>query len=152
VKINPIKEKNTKVDYEPSFFIREFYIRLYLSSLSLAGFKSEVKPSKCLKILFFLNPAIYSIMTGEIFMALSDEEIAEIAHRAVKDTMKNRKKYKEQSDKSNKRNSLLAFVLGTILTIGGVLSLNAGIGIYLLIAGFLFLGLGVFLLLLTRIT
>ena len=41
-------------------------------------------------------------------MPLSDEEIADIADRAVKSTMKNMDKHKAQAAKSNRRNALLA--------------------------------------------
>ena len=84
-------------------------------------------------------------------MSLTDEEIKEIADRAVASTMKDMKKHKEAANKANKRNGLLAFVLGAIITLGGFLSLSAGIGIYLLIAGIMLFGLSGFLFLLILI-
>ena len=90
-------------------------------------------------------------------MSLSDEEIKEIAERAVANVdtdkiVKNAMAKAKDNRKKTMRNSVLSLGLGAFITFGGVLSLDAGVGIYLLIAGLLFLGLGVFLFLLTRIT
>ena len=90
-------------------------------------------------------------------LSLSDEEIREIAKRAAAsvDTDKIAKeavaKSKSRSKKSNTRNGILSLGLGAFITFGGIVSLDAGIGIYLLIAGLMFIGLGLFLLYLTRI-
>ena len=73
-------------------------------------------------------------MGDEKLKLLSDEEIKEIADRAVQNTMKNVEKHKTQARKSNRRNGLLVFALGVLIIIGGVLSLNAGVEIYLLMS------------------
>ncbi|NHJ02513.1 MAG: hypothetical protein EAX86_10285 [Candidatus Heimdallarchaeota archaeon] len=78
-------------------------------------------------------------MGDEKLILLSDEEIKEIADRAAQNTMKNLEKHKTQARKSNRRNGLLALALGMIIIIGGVLLLNAGVGVYLLMSGVMLL-------------
>ncbi len=78
---------------------------------------------------------------------LSQEESDTIVRDAVAKTRSQASVVRRR----NIRNGILSLALGTFFIVGGIISLDIGVGIYLLIAGTMFLALGGFLFALARI-